>query len=172
MMRVILSERNKHSLKGAVIVVTVLSIVAVASQRIGDSQSPEAKAISTVRAIQSAESKYAAVSGGYFDILECLRRSDCDSRVQQFGPFVEPRVAEHRELDGYRFAFHPGVPTGGSASRTATRSFAVTAIPVSGRVTKYRTFCGDDRNLIYASSSPTEPEVKAGRCADTTGHLR
>jgi hypothetical protein len=150
--------------------------LAVFAPGVGERDRAESNAVSVLRAIVSGERTYASMNGGYYETLACLAFPSCvpgprgDPRA-----FVSPDLATVKERLGYRFEFHEG--PGGKPSfdslppRSGLTSFAAVAFPVNPRDGKRRSFCTDDRQLIYVTPEPTIPRVEAGRCVDTANLL-
>ena len=50
--------------------------------------------------------------------------------------------------------------------------FAVVAVPAEAGTARGRSFCGDDRQVIYVTEGGATPRVERGRCADTSKTLQ
>ena len=157
------------------------SIVALAlvvfAPRAGEPDRAESFAISTLRAIVSGETAYAAASGGYFDTPACLTTPSCiPGTTRGSQAFLGPGVLNGLERRGYQIEFEPGAKAerapGTQQSPSAMIGFAVVAVPTTPGTSRHRAFCVDERGTIYVTSSGTRPAVAAGRCLETSSPLQ
>jgi hypothetical protein len=151
-----------------------LGLLALAARRIGERNRSEARAISSIRAIVTAELAYASAKSGKYGMLECLVEPSCKPSGSRNTPFLEPSLAAMSDRDGYHFEFHP-YPDPGPSERMpsmALTSFAVVAVPADAGTAHGRSFCGDDRQLIYTTEGGATPRVEGGRCVDTSKTLQ
>lgn len=126
----------------------------------------EAGALRSMRALISGESTYASSSGGVYDTLECLAQPNC---LPGATPFLSPGIGM---TSGYRFQFFPGpkpdLDKTKALSRSAMTRYAYIAVPLQRGPQTTRAFCGDDRERIYITLDGTPPDVRDGRCVDTS----
>jgi hypothetical protein len=149
--------------------------LAVFAPRVGERDRTEAYVVGVLRAIVSGEMAYASTYG-YYGTLACLASASCvpDARIAE-PAFLSPDLAAAKERRGYRLEFHEGprapAPSDSLRSRPRMTAFAVVAFPVNPGAGKRRSFCADDRQLIYVTPEPSIPRVEAGRCVDTANLL-
>jgi len=165
-------------MRRAAVVLAVILGFAVFAPRVGERDRSELNVVSALRAIVSGELAYASMNHGYYNTLSCLAvPSSCAPGLRgEQQAFLDPELAAAREWYGYRLEFHDG-PRGQPSSdplksRSGMTSFAVVAIPVKVATVERRSFCTDDRQLIYFTRPPSVPRVEAGRCLDTANPLR
>ena len=152
----------------------LIGLFVFATPRLGERNRSEARAISSIRAIVSAELAYASANSGHYGMLECLTDPSCQPSLGNHTRFLEPGVAAAPDRDGYHFEFHPHPDPGPSArsSRLSLARFAVVAMPADADTARGHGFCSDDRQLIYVTDSGVTPRVERGRCIDTNKTLR
>ena len=151
----------------------LLGLFALAAPRVGEGNRSQARAISSIRAIVSAELAYASANGCKYGILECLTDPPCHPLSGNYSRLLEPSVAATPDRDGYHFEFHPHPDSGPErSSGFALTSFAVIAVPTDAGMPRDRAFCGDDRQAIYVTDGRVTPRVERGRCIDTSKTLR
>lgn len=151
-------------------VLVVCGLFALTASWVGESDRRESRAISAMRAIVSAESAYAAAHDGRFASLDCLVDAECTGST---APLLSPDLTIPHEDGGYRVEFHPGAGPGADRrARAALTRFAVSAVPATREVTSHRSFCVDDRGVIYVSEPGSASRVDHGRCLDTHRRLK
>ena len=154
--------------------IIVIGLFVFATPRLGERNRSEARAISSIRAIVSAELAYASLNSGNYGMLECLADPSCQPSLANHTRFLDPRLAAARDRDGYHFEFHPHPDPGPSArsSRPLLMRFAVVALPADADMARGHGFCSDDRQVIYVTDNGVAPRVERGRCIDTNKTLR
>jgi hypothetical protein len=144
-------------------VLAAVALVAMSVSRINAQSRDEVSAISSLRAIISAELTYSAVcvSGGYAISLEDLAKPARSDGSQFIGSDLGTNGTTHR---GYRFTIAKGARKGvsdvgtaaatcnGSKANPASSFFASAepAVPASGD----RFFATDERGIIFFSAKP------------------
>jgi hypothetical protein len=163
-----------RALKRASAAIVVLATFAVTSERIRDPDRSEASAIGALRAITSGESFYSSVNGGYDDTVDCLRSAACIPGIHG-SAFLSPNLTQRGEFRGYRLTFYPGPPAPHDDvarwSPSSITRFAIVATPIPSATQSRRSFCSDDRQLIYVTIDAV-PRVENGRCLDVDNPLR
>jgi hypothetical protein len=120
----------------------------------------EASAIGDLRTVISGQMVYQS-SFGHYGELRCLADvKKCHPTYEGAAPnFLDPALAEAKDKNGYKRAFHPGPRSG-----EGFESFAYTAVPVTPGTTGQRSFCGDETGLICEDSSGAPFQVSGGHC--------
>ena len=148
----------------------LLIALAVAAPPVGEKRSEESIAIGLLRAVTSAEISHFD-RHGRFATLDCLVQ-----RSNRGGPLLNPIVARLEPHAGYRFEFHhdgKGTQESGRGRCSAPISaFAIVATPATLHGSRYRSFCADERKIIYVTPSGAPPRVDGARCADTSTPLQ
>ena len=146
---------------------SVIILLGVAAPRVGEPDRSESRAIGTIRAIVSAELAYAAVNDGHYVTPACLGNPACAPAFDRLDP-VSAAGGDH---GGYHFAFEPySDRKSGEQSFSAFSNFAVVAVPLKMGAVRHRSFCADDRGLLYVIEPP-QPRIERGRCLDTSHPL-
>jgi hypothetical protein len=149
----------------------VLGLFVLLAPRIGERHGSEAHAISSIRAIVSAELAFASMNSGRYGLLECLADRSCRPSTVSQPWLLESRLAAAADRNGYRFEFHP-YPDAlrlEPSPRVRLTRFAVVAVSLDAG---NKGFCGDDRQVIYVTNDRVAPRVDGGRCLDTRTPLR
>jgi hypothetical protein len=171
------ARTDRSNVKRIAVAAVILGTVVVASERLREPERSESAAIVTLRAIANAESTYAVYHHGYYDTLECLASSNsCVPGVRTQLPFVDSELATTRDRRGFHFELYAGPSpesqAAGDRSPTAMTHFAVVAEPSTTGSGRRRSFCVDDRQVIYVVQSRDEPHVEGGRCFADSHTLR
>jgi hypothetical protein len=124
----------------------------------------EVAAISTLRAVSSAEASYAAASGGGYGSLECLASpASCLPAGAGETKFIDQALVGNR-FGGYLFTFHPGPSTSAdpaSPAGASLRSFAYTAVPADG-TRGMRAFCIDSTGRLKFTRGTPSAIIRGG----------
>ena len=164
-----------RALKRASAAIVVLATFAVTSERIRDPDRSQAIAMGTIRFVTAGEVSYSSANFGYFDTPECLASRSCIPGVRLVGTWFPTEIARSRETGGYIFRFHAGPPAphddAAQWSPSSITRFAIVATPIPSATQSRRSFCSDDRQLIYVTIDAV-PRVENGRCLDVDNPLR
>ena len=140
-------------------------------QRRTDAAASEGRALARLRAVMTAQMRYASVNGGAFDTLACLAGPErCLPRVSKdLAPFLAPEALSPEAQADYRLTLHAGPapheprsPTQYSPSSLAAYACVAHPQPPGGALR--RTFCGDSTGRLCVLSSPESPELADGVC--------
>jgi hypothetical protein len=134
--------------------------------------SPEYRAIGILRAINSAQSTFAAACGGdgYAQVLEDLAKTPPESTAGFIAADISPNGVV---VDGYVFTVRAGPEahtvtdasqTCNSAKGDAVSHYFAEAHPVRVGETGQRSFATDDRGIIYVNNTgqPLTPDMAGG----------
>lgn len=147
---------KRTSVRAGVGAAVLLGVVAITTTPVGEGDRSRQRAMSTVRAIQTAQSAYHDITGRY-GTLECLAGGECAFGVRR--TVLAPIIARLEDRDGYRFQFHPS---------PGIRTFAVTAVPIDAGNTVRPSFCGDDTGALHVIADGSTPRIEAGRCPQSS----
>ena len=160
----------KRAIVYGVVVLAALAVV-VPSLRRATSTPGVQGGLGDLRTLMAAETAYANVNGGYFDVPKCLGTPDScvPARGAHRPPLVDADLAALRPHTGYQFRFEPG-PSAPSAevrrqrlSESSLTSYAIVAAPVSGGAQR-RAFCGDSTGRVCARDDGRMPAAVDGLC--------
>jgi type IV pilus assembly protein PilA len=166
----IVSEPDGFTLVELLVVVTVISIVsaiAIPALLRGRITANEAAAIGSVRAINSAESAYAAsAAGGNYAPLLSILVLPCPGGTVGF---ISPDLAnDPSQKSGYVLTLSGGAaPAGGTdCNGTPTQSgYYLTAVPRNVGTTGHRGFASSSRSVVFfdpTGAAPTEASMAPG----------
>jgi hypothetical protein len=140
-------------------------------QRRTDAAASEGFALARLRAVMTAQMRYASVNGGAFDTLVCLAGPErCLPRVpKDLPPFLAPEVLSPEAQADYRLTLHPGpapheTRSPAHYSPSSLAAYACVADPQPPGGAPRRTFCGDSTGRLCVLSSPESPELADGVC--------
>jgi len=127
-----------------VAVIFILLAVAIPGMREMMIHANEASAVSSIRAINTAEISYQATYGGYADSLAQLGGAEPCTKSAETACLLDQSLAGGSKA-GYRF-----VAVGGSASGGSNTSYVAAAAPEVFERTGKRMFCSTDKGVIRA----------------------
>jgi prepilin-type N-terminal cleavage/methylation domain-containing protein len=146
-----------------IVIVMIMIIAAIAVPSLTDSRinANEAVAVTSIRAISTAELAYQTTYGGFADSLAKLGGPEPCIKSAETACLLDESLAGGTK-NGYRF-----VALGGNPSNSMNTSFVIGAAPVVFDRSGRRLFCSTDRNVIRvdlnANGSTIPPN--ADQCA-------